>query len=448
MRTGNRYSTAVDLWALGAVIHEILTSQIPFLDTYQEMDIDMDSTPFTGEIGPQLDTQMLYGYCNGLDSFPIQCLEKSGVREEGIAFVKGLMAANPADRVSAKDALNSLLLIRGLCTAVVRTEPNGLEPLHARETDSRPPIVPRPLDQPEVISPSRSPAQNTLPPANLPANRPPRPPESLDVVKVDRTSATDPVQRIRDALLSLTPEAQNPFATGDQYLIQSILNSAEKGRRRRPRKAVPREIVDFALFFTQYIKHDINETGRCRSLLQVAAGEGRLPVVKLLLNSRANVNLASGPGPCWTALQAATEGGHHGAMKLLLKAGAEVKDAPGTSRTLLQIAAARGDLDALHILFENNADVNVTPESGGTVLKIAAKHGHIGAAQLFLDKGVDIDLVGRRGHAALYIAISHNQVDFVRFLLDRNAKVTANMVWAAFKRPHMKALLQEYGHNA
>lgn len=34
MRTGKHYTTAVDIWALEVVIHEILTSEIPFLDNY------------------------------------------------------------------------------------------------------------------------------------------------------------------------------------------------------------------------------------------------------------------------------------------------------------------------------------------------------------------------------------------------------------------------------
>lgn len=115
MRTGNQYSLAVDVWSLGAVMHEILTSEIPFLDTYRPSDMDTDLTLCAEEAGPQLDSQRLHSYCNGSDTFPVESLEQNGVGKEGIDFVKSLMAINPADRRSAKDALNFLLSIRVFC---------------------------------------------------------------------------------------------------------------------------------------------------------------------------------------------------------------------------------------------------------------------------------------------------------------------------------------------
>lgn len=131
MRTGNQYSVAVDLWALGVIIHEVLTSEIPFLDTYQASDIDLDLTLCAEDMGPQLDSQRLHSYCNGSDTFPAESLQESGVVEEGIDFVKGLMAINPADRRSAKDALKVLLSIRAFYRALepaITDTPHPVEP--------------------------------------------------------------------------------------------------------------------------------------------------------------------------------------------------------------------------------------------------------------------------------------------------------------------------------
>lgn len=117
MRSGNQYSNAVDLWALGVVIHEVLTSEIPFLDTYLDSDLDTDFASCMLNPVPQLDGDMLHNYCTGSDPFPVESLRKSGVSDEGVDFVKGLMAPNPADRMTAKNALSCLPSIQDFCKA-------------------------------------------------------------------------------------------------------------------------------------------------------------------------------------------------------------------------------------------------------------------------------------------------------------------------------------------
>lgn len=109
MRTSTRdsYTKAVDLWALGAVVHEILTSEIPFLERYQDTEITdlCQIDPFlTSDSGPELNSELLYNYCRGSE-FPSEGFERDGVSEEGIDLVKSLMAANPRDRPAATDAL-------------------------------------------------------------------------------------------------------------------------------------------------------------------------------------------------------------------------------------------------------------------------------------------------------------------------------------------------------
>lgn len=102
MRAWGSYATAADLWAFGAVIHQVLTSEIPFLESY----LDTDWIAITDFI-PQLVMKLLFGYCNGSELFPVERLEANMVGEEGIDFVKSLMAVNPDSRVSAIDASRS-----------------------------------------------------------------------------------------------------------------------------------------------------------------------------------------------------------------------------------------------------------------------------------------------------------------------------------------------------
>lgn len=109
MRTSVResYTKAVDLWALGAVVHEILTSEIPFLERYQDTDttaVCQYEPSLTDDLGPELNSELLYNYCRGSE-FPSEGFRRDGVSEEGIDLVKSLMAANPRDRPAATDAL-------------------------------------------------------------------------------------------------------------------------------------------------------------------------------------------------------------------------------------------------------------------------------------------------------------------------------------------------------
>lgn len=54
---------------------------------------------------------LLCQYCNGTRDFPTATLKGSHVSERGVIFVKSLMAANPASRISASDALKSSWLL-------------------------------------------------------------------------------------------------------------------------------------------------------------------------------------------------------------------------------------------------------------------------------------------------------------------------------------------------
>lgn len=104
------YTNSIDLWALGAIVHEMLTQEIPFLDTY--VDSDPDIATMTSTQYRAVDMDVLYGYCRGLIPFPCGSLQKYGVSEEVIEFVKSLMVVNPSERASAALAVKSPWLVR------------------------------------------------------------------------------------------------------------------------------------------------------------------------------------------------------------------------------------------------------------------------------------------------------------------------------------------------
>lgn len=115
MRTdgSNSYTNAVDLWALGAVVHKILTTEIPFLDEGPGGSSALISGIDVGSATEQyaeIDMSLLSDYCRGERPFPVGSLRKNLVARDGIGFVYSLMVADPRERVSAERALNSVWL--------------------------------------------------------------------------------------------------------------------------------------------------------------------------------------------------------------------------------------------------------------------------------------------------------------------------------------------------
>lgn len=102
------YTNAVDLWALGSLVHKILTLEVPFLDA--PLDDGDDSILESGDLAPvepSVDMKALYEYCHTSKVFPTETLRNFGVSEQGIYFVKSLMVPDPNGRMPVKEALES-----------------------------------------------------------------------------------------------------------------------------------------------------------------------------------------------------------------------------------------------------------------------------------------------------------------------------------------------------
>lgn len=87
-------------------MHQILTSEIPFLDSDQDALLsDFDSVPPAEEF--TLDMGLIVDYCRGKQPFPTFDLIMHGVGKSAIDFVKSVMAPLPGDRLTAENALQS-----------------------------------------------------------------------------------------------------------------------------------------------------------------------------------------------------------------------------------------------------------------------------------------------------------------------------------------------------
>lgn len=105
---GLGYTKAVDIWALGCLLHKILTMKTPFLATetnseYTDLSSGIDLSSSIDE--PQTDFHLLSEYCSGKIGLPTELLQFQ-TSDIGIDFVKKCLTPDPESRISSSDALN------------------------------------------------------------------------------------------------------------------------------------------------------------------------------------------------------------------------------------------------------------------------------------------------------------------------------------------------------
>ena len=153
--------------------------------------------------------------------------------------------------------------------------------------------------------------------------------------------------------------------------------------------------------------------------LVLAAEEGHLEVVRLLLESGADKDTAGTNS--WTALHFAALNGHFQVVRLLLEAGAD-KDAADTGGwTALRIAAEEGHLEVVRLLLEAGADKDAADTDGDTALHIAALGGRLEVVRLLLDAAADKDAANTEGSTALHFAVLNGHSKVVRLLREAGA---------------------------
>ncbi|KAJ5461898.1 Endochitinase B1 [Penicillium daleae] len=170
------------------------------------------------------------------------------------------------------------------------------------------------------------------------------------------------------------------------------------------------------------------------------ADTGYLEVIRLLLNSGADINAPPGEVCGRTALQAAVERGYLDIIQLLLSAGADINAHPAAANgmTALQAAAKRGNLELVKLLLSSGADVNApsAPVSGMTALQAAAKSGSLELVRVLLSSGAHINAppaeagtttfkAKEGGRTALQAAASGGNIEVVQLLLGAGADVNA-----------------------
>lgn len=429
----NLYTNAVDIWALGCLVHKILTLETPFLEKLDTEATGLDSD-FTG-LGstaqtPQTDMNLFHAFCSGSISLPTEILQ-SQVNSRGVDFVKSLLVPDPGLRISPKDALNHRWMFD---FPLIFDQENGPEVLKSQfrslnieiglETAEELFLACRQrldVDIGRFLSPSVW--------------------ESITdcIGHLQYQAASKGYTLILELLLLHTDPDEADLEIGGCTMLQV---AAEGGHL---------DVVRLLLANEAKVNADPGPWAG-RTALEAAAGHGHYELVEFLLGRGAEVNTEPGPWNFRTALQAAAEGGYLEIVRLLVWAGADVNARPGAIRglTALQAAAQCGHLSVVKFLLERNADVNAGPcDYGGlTALQAAAKGGHIEVARLLLERGADINAgpCPELGLTVLQAATEAGNLGLVQLLLDRTANFTAGATPAHEQTRRTLQAAAEGGH--
>lgn len=156
--------------------------------------------------------------------------------------------------------------------------------------------------------------------------------------------------------------------------------------------------------------------------LMIAAWTGDLPMMRLFLERRADINLRNRFGE--QALQLAAWRGHGGAVRLLLEQGARV-NRRGAQWSALHYAAFAGHEDIARLLIEQGADVDARAPNGTTALMLAAREGQAGIAAWLLAAGADAGIANEWGDDALAFAMRNRNHAIARMVSDAEAFAAA-----------------------
>lgn len=163
--------------------------------------------------------------------------------------------------------------------------------------------------------------------------------------------------------------------------------------------------------------------------LAIAAGEGRLETVQLLLDAGADVDgtFSDNQGENVTGLLRAAANDYIGVVRLLIDHGANVNKAETLyDRTALHGASWYNNAEIVEILLENGADPNVhsTWGSGETPLHFAVRNGSVEAAQVLIANGAEVDIQTDLNISAMMAAIrdeARGLPEIVALLLEKGA---------------------------
>lgn len=446
-RTGNleEFTYALDIWSLGCLVHELLTSQTPFCEIADaDAGETWDESGFT-VTGSQTDMGMLYQYCQGRSAFPTEVLQAAQVPQEGIDFVKGLLVADPRKRPEAVDAQRSPWLrntgYRSPWFTDVQRECDTLG-LDLQVTDK---AGIRQLRTDDIAKHLH----------NIPAGKG-RLTSLLERALEEGCylfAALLTTSRMRLLEDPFGAEVMRLFTRGveegkvdwTKVLLRCVgdVNSTFDDGRTGLQAAVMRGHSVVAKLFLQRGAHI--KVGTVRTVLQIAVENRNPEMVKVLLQSTESPFSTE---HLRTALEIAVKTGCVRILELLLAYESLLANAEFNDQTLLQIAVENNQTEIVQLLLQQKfVDANANPSNthGQTALEMASRNGSTEIVNLLLKHDAGSTLAWRV-NTAFHAAVDGGRIETIKILLENGVDVNAppnEEIFYRFPPPKPEAEINE-----
>jgi len=157
----------------------------------------------------------------------------------------------------------------------------------------------------------------------------------------------------------------------------------------------------------------VDELGQ--TSLYLTAMHGHASAAHALLQNGADASLAANKGK--TPLEVTVKCGHHSMTSTFLRNNEKTS-------LLLHQAAVQGDRTMVRVLVEAGASVKNEDEFGRSALYFAAQAGHTAVVGMLYEKGASVDHADKEGKTPLHVAAERGLDEMVEMLLRLGASVT------------------------
>lgn len=219
---------------------------------------------------------------------------------------------------------------------------------------------------------------------------------------------------------------------GNGAEVEAMLNQgADPNSRDRSEELKP----SFWDALQTYIRGRRPTADESNPVLVIAASQGNVQVIKLLLDRGADVNASGEYGE--NSLFRAISTAPNETIRLLLDRGANPNALNVGNGTPLERAAERGKVETVQLLLAKGANLRPKPGIGGSMLELSLRNRAV--TKLLLEHGADVNTKNsNNGNSLLAAAVTMiglntlgsrqetaDDAAFVRYLIERGADVNA-----------------------